>query len=53
MIADAEFTPEYVAEKLVPLISNTKVLSAMRLASRANGVADGTERLFKLIQGVL
>ena len=53
IVSDAEFTPEYVAEKLVPLISNTKVLSAMRLAARANGVADGTERLFKLIQGVL
>ena len=53
IVSDAEFTPEYVAEKLVPLISNTKVLSAMRLAARANGVADGTERLFKLVQGVL
>ncbi len=53
MVSDAEFTAEYVAEKLVPLISNTKVLSAMRLAARANGVADGTERLFKLVQGVL
>jgi UDP-N-acetylglucosamine--N-acetylmuramyl-(pentapeptide) pyrophosphoryl-undecaprenol N-acetylglucosamine transferase len=53
LVSDSEFTTEYVAEKLVPLISNTKVISAMRAAARVNGVADGTDRLFKLVQGVL
>ena len=53
LVSDAEFTPEYVAEKLVPLISNTKLISAMRSAARDNGIADGTDRLFKLVQGVL
>lgn len=53
LVSDADFTPEYVAEKLVPLISNTKVMTAMRSAARDNGVADGTDRLFKLVQGVL
>jgi len=42
-----------VAEKLIPLMSNTKVVTAMRSAARAAGIADGTDRLFKLVQGVL
>ena len=53
LVSDAEFTPAYVAEKLVPLISNTKLLAAMRLAAREIGVPDGTDRLFRLVQGVL
>jgi UDP-N-acetylglucosamine--N-acetylmuramyl-(pentapeptide) pyrophosphoryl-undecaprenol N-acetylglucosamine transferase len=53
MVADVEFTPDYVAEKLIPLMSNTKEVTAMRSASRAAGIADGTDRLFKLVQGVL
>lgn len=53
IVPDAEFTPDYVAEKLVPLVSNSKALSAMRTAARSNGIADGTDRLFKLVQGVL
>lgn len=53
LISDAEFTPEFVAQKLVPLISNSKMLRAMSAAARANGVSDGTDRLFNLVQGVL
>ena len=53
LVADADFTPEYVAQKLVPLISNSKLISAMSSAARENGIADGTDRLFKLVQGVL
>lgn len=53
MVADVEFTPDYVAEKLIPLMSNTKEVTAMRSAARAAGIGDGTDRLFKLVQGVL
>ena len=53
IVPDAEFTSKYVAEKLIPLMSNTKVVTAMRSAARAAGIADGTDRLFKLVQGVL
>jgi UDP-N-acetylglucosamine--N-acetylmuramyl-(pentapeptide) pyrophosphoryl-undecaprenol N-acetylglucosamine transferase len=53
LVLDADFTPEYVAEKLVPLISNTKALAEMRSAAKANGISDGTARLLKLVQGVL
>ena len=38
MVPDAEFTPDYVAEKLIPLMSNTKVVTAMRSAARAAGI---------------
>lgn len=53
LVLDSDFTPEYVSEKLIPLISNTKALSAMSAAARANGISDGTSRLLKLVQGVL
>lgn len=53
LVSDAAFTPEYVAEKLVPLISNSKLMAGMRSAARDSGIADGTDRLFKLVQGVL
>lgn len=53
MVADSDFTPDFVAQKLVPLISNSKMISAMSSAARENGIADGTDRLFKLVQGVL
>jgi UDP-N-acetylglucosamine--N-acetylmuramyl-(pentapeptide) pyrophosphoryl-undecaprenol N-acetylglucosamine transferase len=53
MVLDADFTPEFVSEKLVPLISNTGELARMSKAAKANGISDGTERLLKLVQGVL
>lgn len=53
LVADHEFTAQYVAEKLVPLISNTKLLGQMSAAAKEYGIADGTDRLFKLVQGVL
>lgn len=53
LVLDAAFTPEYVAEKLVPLISNTRKLAAMSEAAKQAGVSDGTNRLLKLVQGVL
>jgi hypothetical protein len=42
-----------VAEKLVPLISNTKALEKMSSAAKENGISDGTARLLQLVQGVL
>lgn len=53
LVLDQDFTPEFVAEKLVPLISNTKVLEKMSSAAKENGIADGTARLLQLVQGVL
>lgn len=53
LVLDKDFTADYVAEKLIPLISNTKALSTMAAAAKANGVSDGAARLLKLVQGVL
>ena len=53
MVSDSEFTPAYIAEHLVPMISNSKSLSEMTKAAKSVGIADGTRRLFALVQGVL
>lgn len=53
MIADAEFTPVYISEHLVPLISNSKELKEMTEAAKKVGIADGSKRLFSIVQGVL
>jgi UDP-N-acetylglucosamine--N-acetylmuramyl-(pentapeptide) pyrophosphoryl-undecaprenol N-acetylglucosamine transferase len=53
MVPDSDFTTKYVAEKLIPLISNSKKLQAMSAAARAYGSPDGTARLLKLVKGVL
>lgn len=53
LVHDRDFTPEYVAEKLIPLISNTKQINQMASTARAIGVLDGTTRLFQMVQGVL
>jgi UDP-N-acetylglucosamine:LPS N-acetylglucosamine transferase len=53
LVADAEFTADYVANTLVPLISNSRALTAMANSARKVGVADGTARLLALVKGVL
>jgi UDP-N-acetylglucosamine--N-acetylmuramyl-(pentapeptide) pyrophosphoryl-undecaprenol N-acetylglucosamine transferase len=53
LVLDADFSQDYVSEQLVPLVSNTKRLSEMSSAAKSAGVADGTARLFKLVQSVL
>ena len=53
LVFDQDFTPQFVAEKLVPLISNTKALEKMSAAAKENGIPDGTARLLQLVKGVL
>lgn len=53
VVPDAEFTPEYVAEVLIPMISNSKELQQMSNAAKSSGISDGTSRLLRLVQGVL
>jgi UDP-N-acetylglucosamine--N-acetylmuramyl-(pentapeptide) pyrophosphoryl-undecaprenol N-acetylglucosamine transferase len=53
LVLDEDFSKDYVAEQLVPLLSNTKQLALMSSAAKSAGVADGTARLFKLVQSVL
>lgn len=53
MVLDKDFTPEYVAQVLVPLISNSKEIAAMGKRAKSVGIADGTARLLSLVHRVL
>jgi UDP-N-acetylglucosamine--N-acetylmuramyl-(pentapeptide) pyrophosphoryl-undecaprenol N-acetylglucosamine transferase len=52
-VADAEFTTDYVRSSLIPLLSDSKKLSAMSKAASEVGVLDGTARFISLIDEVL
>jgi UDP-N-acetylglucosamine--N-acetylmuramyl-(pentapeptide) pyrophosphoryl-undecaprenol N-acetylglucosamine transferase len=49
LVADAEFTSDWVVENLLPLVRDTTRLRHMARASRANGIRDGAERMCALI----
>ena len=53
LVEDAKFTPEYVSQVLVPMLSDTKRVAAMAEKAKTQGVIDGSKRLLKLISGVL
>ncbi|MDE2386156.1 MAG: UDP-N-acetylglucosamine--N-acetylmuramyl-(pentapeptide) pyrophosphoryl-undecaprenol N-acetylglucosamine transferase [Actinomycetales bacterium] len=53
VVADSEFTGEWVRANLVPLVSDTRGMVKMAVAARQSGIADGTERLLNLTNGVL
>ncbi len=53
VVADSEFSTEYVATQLIPLLSNATGVKQMAQAAKSIGVADGTARLLKLVLGVL
>lgn len=53
MVLDQDFTPRFISETLVPLLSNTKEISEMAKAAKSVGIDDGSLRLFAMVQGVL
>jgi UDP-N-acetylglucosamine--N-acetylmuramyl-(pentapeptide) pyrophosphoryl-undecaprenol N-acetylglucosamine transferase len=53
MVLDADFSTNYVAETLIPMISNSRALSEMAKKAKRSGVSDGTARLLALVKGVL
>jgi len=53
MVLDADFSTNYVAEALIPMISNSRALSEMAKKAKRSGVSDGTARLLALVKGVL
>ena len=53
LLSDAEFTPEYVARELIPVVSSSKMLSEMSRAAKDQGIPDATEQLLALVKGVL
>jgi UDP-N-acetylglucosamine--N-acetylmuramyl-(pentapeptide) pyrophosphoryl-undecaprenol N-acetylglucosamine transferase len=52
-VDDADFTPDFVANILIPMVSNTKKTAAMAKAAKAVGIIDGANRLYLLVRGVL
>lgn len=53
LVADQDFTPEYVASTLIPLLSNKKAIVAMQEQAKSVGIVSGSEDLLKLVNGVL
>jgi UDP-N-acetylglucosamine--N-acetylmuramyl-(pentapeptide) pyrophosphoryl-undecaprenol N-acetylglucosamine transferase len=53
VVKDADFTVDFVKDVLIPMLSSTKQIQQMAAAARSAGLADGAQRLFKLVQGVL
>ena len=53
LVADANFTADYVQSVVIPLVSSTKQIKSMAAAAKSVGVIDGTKRLFELVQSVL
>ena len=53
LVDDSKFDVDYVRDQVIPLISNRKRLDAMKKAMKAASIADGTERLYRLVLGVL
>lgn len=53
MCLDADFTPDYVASVLIPLVSDARARAMISTAAKAVGVADGSARLLALVQSVL
>jgi UDP-N-acetylglucosamine--N-acetylmuramyl-(pentapeptide) pyrophosphoryl-undecaprenol N-acetylglucosamine transferase len=53
LVADQDFTPEFVASTLIPLLSNKKSIVAMQANSKSVGIVTGSEDLLKLVNGVL
>ena len=53
MVNDADFTAEWIRDNLVPLVSDSRQLAKMAAKARAAGIADGTDRLLNLTNGVL
>jgi UDP-N-acetylglucosamine--N-acetylmuramyl-(pentapeptide) pyrophosphoryl-undecaprenol N-acetylglucosamine transferase len=49
LVADADFTPEWVAASLVPLLRNPTAIAEMAAASVRVGTRDGADRMVDLI----
>jgi UDP-N-acetylglucosamine--N-acetylmuramyl-(pentapeptide) pyrophosphoryl-undecaprenol N-acetylglucosamine transferase len=53
LVEDSLFTSDYIRDQVIPLISNSKKLKLMKLAAKQSSIADGTDRLYKLVRSVL
>ncbi|WP_449281495.1 UDP-N-acetylglucosamine--N-acetylmuramyl-(pentapeptide) pyrophosphoryl-undecaprenol N-acetylglucosamine transferase [Leucobacter sp.] len=53
LVEDAELTPEWVRDTLIPLVNDDERLAGMAERARAAGSLDGTERLLALVREAL
>ena len=53
LVADRDFTPEWVASALVPLLEDRAAVDAMARAAAAAGFRDGTDRMVRLVDRAL
>ena len=51
LVADADLSPAWVRDTLLPLLGDPARLAAMAAAARANGVLDAADRLADLVVG--
>jgi UDP-N-acetylglucosamine--N-acetylmuramyl-(pentapeptide) pyrophosphoryl-undecaprenol N-acetylglucosamine transferase len=49
LVKDADFTPDFVSSVVVPLASDSKRLAGMSVASSVVAIADGAQRLYRLV----
>jgi UDP-N-acetylglucosamine--N-acetylmuramyl-(pentapeptide) pyrophosphoryl-undecaprenol N-acetylglucosamine transferase len=52
LVKDADFTPDFVADTIVPLVSDSKRIATMTASSALVGITDGAERLYRLVAGL-
>ncbi len=52
-VADADFSSDYIASTIIPVVSDSRRLKKLSRAAKQIGVSDGDERLLKLINSVL
>lgn len=53
IVADAEFTPAWVATSLVPLLQDRAAIAEMAVRAASVGVADGADRMVALVHRAL
>ena len=53
IVDDAEFTPRWVAETLVPLLQDRALIAEMAVGSASVGVSDGADRVVALVHRAL
>lgn len=49
VVADADFTADFITSKVIPIISHRKTLNKMAAAALEIGISDGTERLKQML----
>jgi len=50
LVNDADLTPDWIRQSLLPLLGDSRRLTDMGEKARSSGALDGTERLYELVQ---